>query len=859
MTIEEELSKWLITRPAWQQDVVGRMCRNETIDDADITKIVDDLIAGTPAVVTPVAVTDIPGNPVAAAGVRLLRVRDLRGVNDLAEGETLTFAEIGLTVVFGFNGSGKSGYARLLRRGVSARVAVDVLGNVFGAGTQPPQGARIDYAELTGGQGSWAWNSPPSAALGQVRFYDRECGQAYVTVASEISYRPSALVLLEWLVAACDRVAAELDSRLTANAAERPTLPLLPAGTSAATFLGSLNAQTTDEQIVAATSLPADFSEQAARLVSEFARLQASDPAGEKQRLAAIAGAYATVSARCRELSGLLGAAGLDAAISATETARNLREAADIASSRSFESEPLAGVGSQTWRELWLAARQYSEVEAYSDRPFPVAVEDEHCVLCQQTLEVDGAERLRRFDQFMVDTTEQQAAVAEREVAALRSRLEPAAEMPAVVRIALQQIDPADSALAARATQWLENTAGQARRLLVWMDNPETGLFEAIPTAPAAEMDNAAAAAKEQATLIDQASYTVAVERSRALVTEVRSTRALVDSVAEIRVEVGRLKARNQLQALRNGIETAAITREATLLTKAYVTQVVSDQFAKEADRLDLRRVTFAPSGGRKGMLIHKPGFVGATTPAPVQKVLSEGELTALGLAGFLTEVAFEPTRSAVVFDDPVTSLDHRIRESVAARLVELAAGRQVIVFTHDIFFVIDLKRIAEAESVPTFDQTIARRGEQPGFCSDTHPWTAQDVKTRVSTLETKLVALKKERSTLTDPEYEARAAEFAGELSETWERTVHVDVVSRVVDTGSGELRPKLFRLLARVTAEDNKEFQDCYGQASKWARRHDNNPGFIYVPPMTDALEKALKQLKDWRSRMNGYANKP
>jgi hypothetical protein len=855
MTLEEELAAWLLERPAWQQDAVARMCRSEVIGEADIKKIVDDLIASTKAVVPPVTAGDIPGSPVAAAGVRLARVTNVRGVNDLAEGETLTFGDHGLTVIYGFNGSGKSGYARLLRRGVSARVGIDVLGNVFGTGVQPPQDASIEYAELGGGAGTWTWNSPTSAALAQVRFYDSDCGKAYVTVASEISYRPSALVLLEWLVGICDKVALELEERLTANTAERPRLPPMPVDTTAAAFLSSLSAQTTDDQIVAATTLPAGFSERVAVRLREFARLEASDLIKEKARLRALAKSYAVVADKCRQLGDLVGSAGLETIADTSDSAHNLREAAVVASLRGFELEPLTGVGSEAWRELWQAARKYSETDAYPNRRFPVVDNEESCVLCQQTLLTDGADRLRRFDEFMVDTTEQQASAAEAEAEAMRKRLLSAKDMSAEVQAALQRIDSADVGLAEGARRWLTGAVGRVDRLLAWMDDPSLALVEAIEAAPTGELDSAAAAAADQAESVDQAAYTAELDRLRAEITEARSTRTLVDSASAMRSEVGRLKLRAELQSARDSIETASITREATGLTKKHVTKLVADQFALEAERLGLRRVTFAPAGGRKGILTHKPGFVGATTPAPVQKVFSEGELTALGLAGFLTEVEFEVTKSAVVFDDPVTSLDHHIRETVADRLVDLAAKRQVVVFTHDIFFVIALKTIAETRRVATFDRTISRRGEQPGICAENHPWTVQDVKTRIATLTAELVELKRDRSTLTDVEYEKRAADFAGGLSETWERTVHVDVVSKVLDTSSGELRPKLFRVLGKVTPEDDAEFQACYAQTSKWARRHDNHPGNIYVPPEPDVLENALNQLKAWRARIVKY----
>jgi hypothetical protein len=62
-----------------------------------------------------------------------------------------------------------------------------------------------------------------------------------------------------------------------------------------------------------------------------------------------------------------------------------LQEAAQILE-RSFESEPLPGVGSSPWKQLWESATRFSEAHAYPDKAFPVVDPEARCVLCQQTL-----------------------------------------------------------------------------------------------------------------------------------------------------------------------------------------------------------------------------------------------------------------------------------------------------------------------------------------------------------------------------------------------------------------------------------------------------------------------------------------
>ena len=68
--------------------------------------------------------------------VKLVGVRDVKNVNRLRSDERLTFGADGVTVVFGFNGSGKSGYARLIKQMVRTRHREEILPDVFG-GQQP--------------------------------------------------------------------------------------------------------------------------------------------------------------------------------------------------------------------------------------------------------------------------------------------------------------------------------------------------------------------------------------------------------------------------------------------------------------------------------------------------------------------------------------------------------------------------------------------------------------------------------------------------------------------------------------------------------------------------------------------------
>jgi hypothetical protein len=237
--------------------------------------------------------------------------------------------------------------------------------------------------------------------------------------------------------------------------------------------------------------------------------------------------------------------------------------------------------------------------------------------------------------------------------------------------------------------------------------------------------------------------------------------------------------------------------------------------------------------------------------------VLSEGEQTALGLSGYFTEVVFDETNSALVLDDPVSSLDHIRRDRVATRLAQFADDRQVVVFTHDVAFVAALHKAADELDIVFSERSVARRGDGvPGVIATVHPWKARTGRKRLGDLRADLDRIKRDRASWDQETYEEKCAQWAGKLSETWEGIVDVEVTGRVFDRGALEVRPRMFRLLACITADDDREFQAGYGRCSQWARRHNKSAETSYVAPEPDELEQEFQLVDAWFKRVVAYA---
>lgn len=857
--INQDIFRWLTKRPTWQRNLIQRVVRNQVIDNSYIEQLVDLLVANkTVAPETPtLTIDELPQGGDMKESIVICSVGDLQGVNALLDGQTLQFSPTGMTIVYGDNGSGKSGYARLLKRIVAARHHEEILSNVF-TNERCAQSAQINY-RYGGADQAVTWSRTfNDTTFGRVHFYDEACGNDYLQNETELSYRPSVLSLLDRLVELIDQVSNEIGKRITVEEAKQFSLPNIPDGTSAANFLSELSDRTDPHSLDQLLDAHQDLDKKVQEYRQEEARLRATDPTKEKTRLFAAAKDAEALAAHLKSIENTLSPTAADRILTLKQRAMELRASADEVSSSSFADEPLPGVGSQTWRAMWEAAEGYAQAEAYPNRDFPATEDDDVCVLCQQPLAQDAQARLRRFRDYVRDTMQQQAKNAERAYSNAVDHLKKFdVTTPSVLSWLAHFADNNDLTKDTLAAA-LDVAVTAKERILERLQDKTDESWVELAAVDISLVHSLATAKRNEANGIDVDSFKKSLDSVKKKLQECEGLQKLKVVKEEIVNEIGRRKRVARLTSKKREASTTQVTNQSKRLATNYVTNAVSDRFQYEAHNLRLEHVVLSEPKGSKGTIHQKPTLKEASGVSTMQ-VLSEGEQTAAGLAGFLTEVYFDESKSAVIFDDPMSSLDHQRRSNAAARIVELAQDRQVIVFTHDLIFLAELVKRARYLSVEVHQQTIQRNGsKQPGQITDKFPWKARDVKERINDLNNALTKIEKQRAELSGDEYERLTSEWAGRLSETWERLIRSEVIYRVVDRSTTEVRPKLVRILAEITDDDYRKFDKSYTVASTWVRRHDKSEEYNYVAPEPEDMERELTILTEWHTRIKGYANK-
>lgn len=777
------------------------------------------------------------------ASVQILSITDVEGVDALTPGGQLSFGAEGLTVVYGRNRSGKSSYTRILKQACSARVREPLRGNVFEVRDGEPR-FTIHYL-VDGTRGAWRPDDDKPPGLHHVRVHDTSCGALFRRGENEVLYRPHGLDVLERLAQVCDRVRAEISARVESLAATRFDPSALPEGTAARKFVANLSVRTSDQEIEAA----AEFTKADERRFGELAAILSGN---ETTKL------RATEELRVRRLESLHRRVGEVEALLGAEATKRLgslhsdfvtaREAVRVASQQALGQGVLPGVGGEVWRALWEAARRYSTEVAYPDRRFPVVDDDAVCVLCEQPLADEASQRLVRIDEFVRRDVQENADAAASALSQARRQLgELRLEDPDDAAL-WDEIASADESLSAACREYFERQRARRLQLAPALDGGNWQDVDDPPEPVGIRLEGLLARLRERVDSMRSAEDEEARGVLRNEVRELEARRSLASRAKDITAERDSLRELSVLKKALADTSTNAITQKSTELTRRFITDALVERFEEEARGLGLERVVLTSAGGKKGVVKHRVDLDGAVAPATPDEILSDGELSALGLAGFLAEL--DESVTSLIVDDPVTSLDHDNRLEVARRLASLAHDRQVVVFTHDAVFALWLSKAAEDLGVELTGREL-QLAPQPGVCREELPWVAKTIKERAGELE-QTVARARKLAQEGAPEMEGVVRDFYKRLRTMWERAVEESLLGPIVTRYSTEIHATPVVRLAGFTKEDADQLESGFSKASDLGEMHDESPAVNLHLPGPDEMAEDLARLREWSDRM-------
>lgn len=856
--IYADVVAWASRQRVWENELVRRVAHQESLSEGDVEELTDAALAEheqQQLSYGKLAVADFPARAMADARVRLKSVGDLRHVNALLGNQQLTFGDQ-LTVVFGFNASGKSGYGRVLKSMFRARVRdAEILPNLR---SDEPVGTPAATVVTTGQHGDviFPWEQGKELPVEFARFsvLDGDCLRTYVRADNELSVTPEGLDIPQRAIAGVDEVKRRLLARAAAARLEKTFLEALATESPSGEFVRTLSAATTREQIDKHTEYTEKDACRYETITKKIGELQQNSPASLRAKLQQCRNAATSLAEYASGMSTPVSVDGMRELRAAVEAHKAAAEAAAAVKAGILDAAMREDLmGTDPWRNVLAAAMAFA---AQAGGAVPTLTVDDKCSLCWQELDDEARGRVERFVQYM-------EGEAERSLAACSQRLD---EMMAQLREIPGVVGPSHATLATSlGDEWSERVnafveAAHARATAM-IDACATGSWDDVPPVPPAFGVDLNALVSDidlqVSKLGDEAAAQAEVASLNAEQIELRTREQLRAVKKDVHAFVQGLIESQRLEAAAAKINTLRYAKLAKALEDKYRTRDFERRFYEELEGLQFTRT--AP-------VFHKSNPKGKSIVAPIvsadmkhikaERVFSEGERTAIALSCYLAEVGLTEDTAGLVFDDPVSSMDHNYRDRVARRLVLEARKRQVIVFTHDLTFYDDLLQAAKAFGVDCQPRTMVATDSCTGIIENDQPFDTLKWDKRVGALRELLVDAGRADKQGDVAELDASLRTFYNQLRSAWERFIQERMFANAVKRLSRNISPGMLRD-AVVTVELIEQVQEGYKRCSERTPAHDHDPGVGQAMTLTAAtadlklLEQADEVVKQARKQ--------
>lgn len=685
MSVFSELSQWATTLSYWEQAALEKIINGKGLADEDYEELLHYLLEDAdlerpkgqrPTLSFP---KELNANASSAKQVRLVSISNLQNINALVPDQILTFGPV-MTAIYGGNGSGKSGYARVLGCAGFTRGDREVLPDV----TCPIDDTIVSSADVEIEDENGCCVIPYKIGnkcheLGSCYVFDSTSVRVHLTESNALSFSPAGLSCLTQLAEVTDEVRARL--RVIVDKCSEPHNfgALFQGESEIRRMIIELGPNANLEALQQMASLSSEERKRIDELDTEIVRLKAENLSKRITDLRLRVDDLELLIRRLRQAEIGLSEDIVEDVRLAVETYLKRQAAAHRIRVDQFKSEHFTKTGSDIWYRFIEAAKALADAEHTPDAPYPQT--DSHCLLCQQPLSPQACDLLHQLWEFLEGEAQEQLEKAQNTIKMKRRPLEGLCldffDNQSVLYRHLQECDPV---IMDKIKIFMITCRRRRDQVFAIIDARSLEIeVSPLPESVIKDVEQIVESLKVLLNELEQKEPAAEIARLEQEKRNLQHRVLLSKHLHEIEEYVKRRKWGHQAEKI--GGSTAHITRKHNQLFG----QLVADRYIELFERMlsDLGRPlrVKVETRGRKGgaykqiVVESHPSTADMATP---DKVLSEGEKRAVALADFLTEVSLDTTSSVVILDDPVTSLDLEWRELIALILAEEAKRRQV-------------------------------------------------------------------------------------------------------------------------------------------------------------------------------------
>lgn len=854
MSIYQEILNWSQNRPDFIRDALRRIISNPAISLNDIEELVLLVKKGNGD--TTVTIGAIPFEsihiPTTTANTggdypKLISVKRPINICALHNDGNLQFAKDRLTVVYGNNGSGKSSYSRILKKLCWSRNSnIELKRNVFVPSSNHQQADFIIEENGSNINFHWVENANSHPALRLIYVFDSDCGEIYLNRENPTEYKPVGIDLLERLIPLLNSISQKLNSEITNYNTRKPNLEQSLNSTKTGQWYVNLEHKNRTE-----IDTYIQFSQENGEKKNElFSLINNQNPQQNIQNLNNLRSRIENYALQFRRIEEHFTNQNQKEIKDLRAIYESTKQAYDIAANELGSLNTLEGFGTNPWRTLWEAAKNFAYNNGMSDgKIFPSEGSLKKCVLCQQELDEDARKRLQGFSKFILNDVSTklnsiQESIQQKKILFSSLIIPPFENISELTHyIPSFQADydkfiKSISQLKDDTVNYLEN-GGALNNNLSLLSVAISNILPSIET----QLTQNNQLLQNRNTLI--AEYN-----------ELLSREFLFVNKAIILQYFDEFKYKTWINSCQSQLSTTAISRKIGELMENQAVNLQHQEFISHLNffNSDLAsKVLLSKTKTSQGSTYQKCSLNGLTDT--INSILSEGEQKIIALSNFLAECTIDNKKTTIIFDDPVNSLDMDYRDLIANRIIELSRDRQIIVLTHDLSF---LRLLIDTHM--TILQTdchvigIDKYNGVTGIVTDEIPFLAKNVQERINSIRKIL----DEHDSLHIADAHGRETKLDSARKRfrmLLERSVEEILSNKTYERFSKNIHLKKGNLSSYVVTEKS-DIDFLLGLFGKYSvTEHDGGTSTIPQLPSKATIEKDIADYLDWK---NGFKTK-
>lgn len=740
MKLLEEIFEWAKGLPPWIQDAVSRLAKKpEGLSEQDYRELCDECLADS-SYEKPKSVEEKKSRHDESSSpknVVLISVGHLKNVNKIDSGQVLSFAPSGMTIVYGDNGTGKSGYSRVFKHACFSRDRGETILPDISSKYEP---TLLAEAVFTVSEQSvekkihWIDNGgTQNGALSSIAIFDSHIARIAVSEGQACHFIPYGLDIVQNLGnVVIPKIKSLVNEQQSAIDISVTQFEEFKGDDEIGTLFADLESSDIERIKQIAVFTESDI----VRVKSLREIIDKTDTKAAIENIKIFVSRLKQLSDEFDRKAGLLSDEKVESWREVYDAAVSSKKAVELAQAIFRESGSyLPETGGAAWRQMFESAQSFARQIENNGRLSVL----NRCVLCQQSLSEDAKGRMVEFEQFVRADASQRLMNAEKDLRNLISEIARLDQGDSLDAILISEISDRADDIANTAISFKDSFKKRHDDILKALRGTlDWKLISGRIESCSRELRKCAAKELCKAHMLKLVSDDKMREKLVAEQKVLERRYRLSRRIKEVEAWFDRVKRKKLLSEVNAELSPLQYTRKAKELFEKTVTKPLVAALEEEFQAIGVDRMlnSVAPiTKGEKGRALYKLVLPHAKS-IQIPQVLSEGEQKAIAIASFMAELRVGGLNNPIVLDDPVSSLDVWFRESIAKRLAKEAMNRQVIIFSHDPLFVCQLMEWCSQDNVQCETHYLENRGSFVGFPVKGLPWSLRSIESRIDELE---------------------------------------------------------------------------------------------------------------------------